>query len=105
MWYKIKAHDKQEKFHLSYIKSTLGVRFQTATDTLMSDTGRFPLQLRKHLNVIKYWLRLAKLGNGDLVCNAFDTLVKLHNFRANKLGILTTAPVDQKKLNYSQYKR
>ena len=42
-------------------------------------TGRFPLQLRKNVNVIKYWLRLAKLGNEDLVHNAFNTLVQLHN--------------------------
>ena len=69
IWYKVKAHDKHEKFHLSYIKSTLGVRPHTPT-VVMSDTGCFPLQLRKNVNVIKYWLRLAILGNEDLVCNA-----------------------------------
>ena len=53
IWYKVKAHDKYEKFHLSYIKSTLGVTPQTTTDAVMSDTGRFPLQLRKNVNVIK----------------------------------------------------
>ena len=80
VWYKVKAHDKHEKFHLSYIKSTLGVTPQTTTDTVMSDTRCLPLQLRKNVNVIKYWLRLAKLGNEDPVHNAFNTLVQLHNF-------------------------
>ena len=121
IWYKVKAPDKHEKFHLSYIKSTLGVRPQTTTDAVMSDTGRFPLQLRKNVNVIKYWLRLAKLGNEDPVHNAFNTLVQLHNFgqknwwtevstlmellKIDEPDILTTAPEDKKKQNCSQYKR
>ena len=79
IWYKVKTHDKHKKFHLSYM-STLGLRSQTTTDAVMSDTGHFPLQIRKNVNVIMYWLRLAKLGNEDLVRNAFNTLVKLHNF-------------------------
>ena len=106
------AHAKHEKFHLSYIKSTLGVRPQTPTDAVMSGTERFPLQLRKNVNVIKYWLRLAKLGNEDPVRNAFDTLVQLHNFgqrnwwtevsvllellEIDEPDILTTAPVVKK---------
>ena len=94
------------------IKSTLGVRPQTPTDAVMSDTGRFPLQLRKKVNVIKYLLRLAKLGNEDPVRNAFDTLVQVHNFGQRNWwtevsvlleileiaepDILTIAPVDEK---------
>ena len=112
IWYKVKARDKHKKFHLSYIKSTLGVRPQTTTDAVMSDTGRFPLHLRKNVNVIKYWVRLAKLGNEDPVHNAFNTLVQLHNFgqknwwtevstllellKINDPDILTTAPADEK---------
>ena len=34
IWYKVKACDKHEKFHLCYIKSTLGVRSQTTTDVV-----------------------------------------------------------------------
>ena len=88
------------------------MRPQTPADAVMSDTGRFPLQLRKNVNVIKYWLRLAKLGNEDPVCNDFDTLVQLHNFGQRncwtevsvvlqlleiaETDILTIAPVDEK---------
>ena len=69
-----------KKFISATLRALLGVRPQTPTDAVMSDNGRFPLQLRKNVNVIKYWLRLAKLGNEDPVRNAFDTLVQLHNF-------------------------
>ena len=63
--------------------------------------------------MIKYWLRLAKLGNEDPVHNAFNTLVQLHNFgqknwwtevstllellKIDEPDILTTAPEDKKK--------
>ena len=62
--------------------------------------------------MIKYCLRLAKLGNEDPVCNAFNTLVQLHNFGQRNWwtevsvllelleidipDILTTVPVDAK---------
>ena len=64
------------------------------------------------VNVIKYWLRLAKLGNEDPVHNAFNRLVQLHNFgqkswwtevstllellKIDDPDILATAPVDEK---------
>ena len=93
----------------STLKSTLGLRPQTPTDAVMCDTGRFPLQLRNNVNVIKFWLRLAKLGNEDPVRNAFDTLVQLHNFGQRnwwtevsvllellEIDVITTSPVDEK---------
>ena len=62
--------------------------------------------------MIKYWLRLAKLGNEDPVHNAFNTLVQVHNFgqkncrtevstllellKIDEPDILTTAPEDKK---------
>ena len=59
-WYKDKVHDKHEKFHLSYIKSTLGVRPQTPTDAVMSSTGRFPLQLRKKCKCYQVLVKVSK---------------------------------------------
>ena len=46
---------------------------------VLSDTGRFPLQLRRNLNVLKYWLRMLNLQADDPLSNALDTLVQLHN--------------------------
>ena len=68
-----------EPFHLGYLKRTIGLRLQTPTDAVLSDTERFPLQLRRNLNVIKYWLRMLNLQADDPLRNAFDTLVQLHN--------------------------
>ena len=94
IWYKVKANDKHETFHLSYIKSTLGVRSQTPTDAVMKKLDAFPYSLE------------------NPVCNAFNTLVQLHNFgqrnwwtevsvllellEIDEPDILTTAPVDAK---------
>ena len=72
------ANQKLETFHLSYIKSTLGLRTQTSTDVVLTDTGHFPLQLRRNLNVIKYWLRMTNLQVDDPLCNAFNNIVQLH---------------------------
>ena len=66
-------------FHLGYLKRTIGLRMQTLTDAVLSDTGHFPLQLGRNLNVIKYWLKMLNLQADDPLRNAFDTLVQLHN--------------------------
>ena len=79
LWYKARQNHRLETFHLGYLKRTIGLRLQTPTDAVLSDTGRFPLQLRRNLNVIKYWLRMLNLQADDPLRNAFDTLVQLHN--------------------------
>ena len=47
---------------------------------MLSDSGRFPVQLRRNASVLKYWLRIANLDISDPVRSAFDTLVTLHNY-------------------------
>ena len=79
LWYKARQNPRLETFHLGYLKRTIGLRLQTPTDAVLSDTGRFPLQLRRNLNVIKYWLRMLNIQADDPLRNAFDTLVQLHN--------------------------
>ena len=47
---------------------------------MLSDSGRFPVQLRRNASVLKYWLKIANLDASDPVRCAFDTLVTLHNY-------------------------
>ena len=61
------------------------------TDAVLSDSGRFPVQLRRNASVLKYGLRVANLGASDPVRSAFDTLVKLHNYgQTNRWTEVTT---------------
>ena len=80
LWYKARENRKLEVFNLNYIKSTLRLRSQTTTDAVLSDSGRFPVQLRRNASVLKYWLRIANLDISDPVRSAFDTLVTMHNY-------------------------
>ena len=79
LWYKARQNHRLETFHLGYLKRTIGLRLQTPTDAVLSDTGNFPLHFRRNLNVIKYWLRMLNLQADDPLRNAFDTLIQLHN--------------------------
>ena len=65
LWYKAGQNHRLETFHLRYLKRTIGLRLQTPTDAVLSDTGRFPLQLRRNLNVIKCLLRMLNLRADD----------------------------------------
>ena len=80
LWNKAGENKQLELFNLNYIKSTLGLRSQTTTDAVLSDSGHFPIQLRRNVSVLKYWLRIANLGASDPIRSAFDTLVTLHNY-------------------------
>ena len=90
LWYKARQNHKLETFHLGYLKRTLGLRLQRPTYVVLSDTGCFALQLRRNLNVIKYWLRMFNLQANDPLRNTYDTLVQLHNLGQSNWWIEVT---------------
>ena len=77
IWYTGDDVNDLEKIHLKFIKSTLGVRKQTPTPAIYGDTGRFPLIIRQHIKVVKYWCRILKLSQSHPVRNAYNMLLEL----------------------------
>ena len=69
-----------EKFHLKFIKSTLGVRPQTPTNAVYAETGRVPLYLRHHIKALKYWVNILNLTKGHPVKQAYNALHSLDSF-------------------------
>ena len=50
-------HDAKdiEKVHLKYCKNVLSVRFNTVTEMVYGELGRFPLYIIRYGRIIKYW--------------------------------------------------
>ena len=51
-----------EKYHLQFIKRTLGVKITTNSSVVYAETGIFPLHIYINVCMIKYWF---KILNGD----------------------------------------
>ena len=51
-----------EKYHLQFIKRTLGVKMTTNSSVVYAETGIFPLYIYINVCMIKYWF---KILNGD----------------------------------------
>ena len=51
-----------EKYHLQFIKRTLGVKMTTNSSVVYAETGIFPLHIYINVCMIKYWF---KILNGD----------------------------------------
>ena len=66
-----------ERFHLKFIKSTLNVRTQTATNAIYAETGRLPLQIRHQIQAIKYWIKILELTSDHPVKQAYYNLYNL----------------------------
>ena len=49
LWYKARQNHRLETFHLGYLKRTIGLRLQTPTDAVLSDTGRFSTTSKEKL--------------------------------------------------------
>ena len=47
-----------EKLHLKFIRPILGVKRSTNTVALYGETGRFPLEIIRTINMLKYWLKV-----------------------------------------------
>ena len=57
IWGYIKA-ENVERVHRKYCKRLLGVKNSTNNLAVYSELGRFPLYIKRHTRIIKYWLQL-----------------------------------------------
>jgi hypothetical protein len=64
----------------------LGVKNSTCSKAILGEFGRFPLQLRQKICIVKYWIRLRRMKNSGncIVTKIFSLLANLDN-----LGYIT----------------
>ena len=66
-----------ERLHLSACKYILGVKSTTCTDAVYAELGRIPLQLNRHVSMLKFYARLISLNDSEphrFACKSFRFL-------------------------------
>ena len=58
IWYTGRQNYEIEKVHLGNLKFMLNVKTSTCTPAVYTESGRFPLEIKQKVQVIKYWKRL-----------------------------------------------
>ena len=61
-----------EQFHLSFMKSVLGVKPTTNSCLIYAETGRYPLYINVYTRIIKYWLKLVTMPEHKYVCIVYN---------------------------------
>ena len=67
--------DTIEKLHLFICKFSLGVKESTPTDGVYAELGRYPLKSFRHIQMIKFALRVWNLENSRYVNKALKVLI------------------------------
>ena len=67
LWSSHKPVNNLEKVQLGYLKNMLGVRRQTSSQAVYSETGRFPLHVQQQFGIINYWIKLEKLPANNIL--------------------------------------
>jgi len=67
---------KLETIHLSACKYALGVKSSTTTMAVYSELGRIPVQCQRHINILKFFVRLNNLDNNRYASKAFKMLIR-----------------------------
>ena len=65
---------KLEILHLSACKYALGVKSSTTTDAVYAELGRYSVLSTRHINIIKFFLRLVNLESERYASKAFHML-------------------------------
>ena len=78
-----RASNELEVFHLKFIKTWLGVRKQTASAAVYAETGSFPLEAKRKVQILKYWIRLLSLPQGHILQQCYQTLLALPSAKSN----------------------
>ena len=60
-------YDVIEKFYLTFIKQSLGVKSSTNTCMIFAETGRYPLSVAIKKSIIKYWLKVIQSEDKKLI--------------------------------------
>ena len=66
---------KLERLHLSACKYALGVKSSTTTDAVYAELGRYSVLSSRHINILKFFMRLSNLENERYANIAFNMLV------------------------------
>ena len=61
----LRKADAMDVFHLSFLKSCLGVKTSTPSCFVYGELGVFPLIIERKVRVVKYWLKIIKDINND----------------------------------------
>ena len=69
--------DELERVQLKYLKMLLGVKSSTCNIAVYCETGRYPIQIRHKLRLLKYWCRLTRLDDNKVVKTIFLYLKSL----------------------------
>jgi hypothetical protein len=75
--------DNLERIHLLAIKTFLGVPIQTPNKMVYGDSGRYPLYIDTNIRAVKYWLKLLKMKEDRLPCQAYHMLQDLDSRGGN----------------------
>ena len=80
---KNKKKHELEKIHLHFIKSNLRIKQSTSTMAVYAETGRFPIELKQKVQIIKYWKRLLELPEENILKQAYESLYQTCNLGQN----------------------
>ena len=99
-----KASLAAEKLHGQFLKQLLHVRKSTASEIVLAEFGRYPLQIHFWQQVLRYHNRVLKLDNSRLVKIAFSEgavfvdgrvlELRAQGWRPNFTALLNTQPGD-----------
>ena len=76
---KRKYQKHTETLQLQFCKSALRVKRNTATPAVLGDTGKYPIEIRFKLNVLKYWIRLQTFPQPHKLKQTYNCLLELNN--------------------------
>ena len=65
-----------EKVHLKFCKKLRAVKQCTQNDFIYGETGRTPLQTKRCMNIIKYWLKVTSSPNHKFIKATYDLFIK-----------------------------
>ena len=74
VWAFGKCKDEIEKIQLKFLKLLLGVRSNTSTAAIYAETGRFPIEIKFKLKMIKFWARLTRLDSNNIAKQVYQSL-------------------------------
>ncbi len=60
------------------MKEKLNVKRSSCTNAIYAEFGRFPLNIKQKVQVLKYWQRLLSLPHEHVLKQSYNCLKKLH---------------------------
>ena len=58
-----------ELLHTTFCRKVLGVKLSTNRECLYGELDRYPMIIQRKLIMIKYWLKIKKLPENNILCN------------------------------------